>query len=604
MTFNGLCQLLLYLAVLLALAIPLGQYMARVYSGQPLGLERVCGPLERLIYRLCGVQAGRQEAEMDWKTYASALLLCNLLGLLVVYVLQRFQGLLPLNPQGLGAVTPDSSFNTAVSFASNTNWQGYGGETTLSYLVQMLGLTVQNFVSAATGMATLVAFIRGLSRQTVQTIGNFWVDLTRSILYILLPLSVLLALIQVSQGVVQNVSVYTTVPLLQTTSYEEPRLDAEGKPRQDAAGKPVTATRTVQEQVLPMGPAASQIAIKQLGTNGGGFFNVNSAHPFENPTPLANFFAMLAILIIPAALCSTFGVMVGDRRQGWAILAAMTLIFVPLLGLCVWSEQSGNPALTRLGIDQSASVMQAGGNMEGKEVRFGIVNSALWASATTAASNGSVNSMHDSYTPLGGLVPMFLMQLGEVIYGGVGSGLYGMLVFAIIAVFVAGLMVGRTPEYLGKKIESYEMKMASLVILVPPIVVLVCTALAVVTPSGTAAIANPGAHGLSEVLYAYSSMGNNNGSAFAGLGANTPFYNLTGGLAMLSARYWLAIPTLAIAGSLARKKVVPTGPGTLPTHTPLFVVMLIGVVIIVGALTFIPALALGPIVEHLLMLQA
>jgi potassium-transporting ATPase potassium-binding subunit len=604
MTLNGMLQLLLYMVVLLALAKPLGRYMARVYEGQPTALDRVFGPLERLIYRLCGVRAGRPEAEMGGKTYAFAMMLFNLLGLFAVYALQRFQGLLPLNPQDLSAVTSDSSFNTAVSFATNTNWQGYGGETTMSYLVQMLGLTVQNFVSAAAGMATLAAFIRGLSRHTAQTIGNFWVDLTRSTLYILLPLSLVLALIQVSQGVVQNFNAYQTVPLLQSTSYEEPRLDAAGKPLKDADGKPVTETREVKEQVLPMGPAASQIAIKQLGTNGGGFFNVNSSHPFENATPLSNFFEVLAILVISAALCYTFGVMVGDTRQGWAVLAAMTLIFVPLLALCVGAEQSGNPAFTRLGIDQTASDMQAGGNMEGKEVRFGIANSALWATATTAASNGSVNSMHDSFTPLSGLVPMFLMQLGEVIYGGVGSGLYGMLVFAIIAVFVAGLMVGRTPEYLGKKIESYEMKMASLVILIPPLLVLVFTALAVATEAGKATVFNPGAHGFSEVLYAFSSMGNNNGSAFAGLGTNNPFYNFTGGLAMLFARYWLAIPTLAIAGSLARKKLVPVSPGTLPTHTPLFVVMLIGVVIIVGALTFIPALALGPIVEHLLMIKA
>jgi potassium-transporting ATPase potassium-binding subunit len=587
--------------VLLALAKPLGAYMARVYDGLPIGLDRVLGPLERLIYRLCGVRAGE---EMGWKTYTIAMLLFNLFGFLAVYALQRFQGVLPLNPQGLGAVTPDSSFNTAASFASNTNWQGYGGETTMSYLTQMLGMTVQNFVSAASGMATMVALIRGLARRTAQTIGNFWVDLTRTTLYILLPLSLVLALIQVSQGVVQNFSAYQTVPLLQTTTYEEPKLDAEGKPLKDADGKVVTETKDMQEQVLPMGPAASQIAIKQLGTNGGGFFNVNSSHPFENATPLSNFFEMLAILLISAALCYTFGRMVGDTRQGWAVLAAMTLIFVPLLALCVGSEQRGNPAFTPLGIDQTASELQTGGNMEGKEVRFGIANSALWATATTAASNGSVNSMHDSYTPLGGLVPLFMMQLGEVIYGGVGSGLYGMLVFAIIAVFVAGLMVGRMPEYLGKKIESYEMKMASLVILIPPLVVLGFTALAVVTAAGRATIFNPGTHGFSEVLYAYSSQGNNNGSAFAGLGANTPFYNLTGGIAMFIARYWLAIPTLAIAGSLARKKVVPVSPGTLPTHTPLFVVMLIGVVIIVGALTFIPALALGPIVEHLLMIGA
>ncbi|MGH7599130.1 MAG: potassium-transporting ATPase subunit KdpA, partial [bacterium] len=490
---------------------------------------------------------------------------------------------LPLNPQDFAAVTPDSSFNTAISFASNTNWQGYGGETTMSYLTQMLGLTVQNFVSAAAGMATLAALIRGLARHTAQTIGNFWVDLVRTTLYILLPLAIVLALIQVSQGVIQNFDAYQSVPLLQPTV--------------DGSGNAIT------EQLLPMGPAASQIAIKQLGTNGGGFFNVNSAHPFENATPLSNFFEMLAILLIPAASCYMFGKMVGDTRQGWAVLAAMTVIFVALLALCVGAEQEGNPAFAKMGIDQNASALQAGGNMEGKEVRFGIANSALWATATTAASNGSVNSMHDSYTPLGGLVPMWLMQLGEVIYGGVGSGLYGMLVFTIIAVFVAGLMVGRTPEYLGKKIEAYEMKMASLVILIPPIVVLGFTALAVVTAAGRAAIFNPGVHGFSEVLYTFSSQGNNNGSAFAGLGANNPFYNLTGGIAMLFARYWLAIPTLAIAGSLARKKIVPTGPGTLPTHSALFVVLLIGVVIIVGALTFIPALALGPIVEHLMLIS-
>jgi K+-transporting ATPase ATPase A chain len=512
--------------------------------------------------------------------------------------------MLPLNPQGFGAVTPDSSFNTAVSFATNTNWQGYGGETTMSYLTQMLALTVQNFVSAATGMAVLVAFIRGLARQTVQTIGNFWVDLTRSTLYILLPLSLVLALIQVSQGVVQNFSAYQTVPLLQPTTYEDPKLDTSGQPIKDADGKPVTETKEMKEQVLPMGPAASQVAIKQWGTNGGGFFNVNSAHPFENPTPLTNFFEMLAILLIAAALCYTFGVMVGDTRQGWAVLAAMTIVWVGLLALCVGAEQAGNPRIAALGVDTTASSLQPGGNMEGKEVRFGIVNSAIWATATTAASNGSVNSMHDSFTPLGGFVPLFMIQMGEVIYGGVGSGLYGMLVFAIIAVFVAGLMVGRTPEYLGKKIESYEMKMASLAILVMPLVVLVCTALAVVTEAGKAGPPNPGAHGFSEILYAFSSMGNNNGSAFAGVNANTPFYNFLGGLAMLAGRYWIAIPVLAIAGSLGRKKLVPAGLGTLPTHTPLFVAMLISIVIIVGALTFIPALALGPIVEHLLMVGA
>jgi potassium-transporting ATPase potassium-binding subunit len=601
MTVNGYLQLGLYIVVLLVLAKPLGGFMARVYTGQLSGLGRVLGPLERLIYRLCGVHA---EEEMRWQTYAIAMLLFNLLGFLAVYALQRLQGVLPLNPQGFGAVTPDSSFNTATSFVTNTNWQGYGGEVTMSYLTQMLALTVQNFVSAATGMAVLVAFIRGLARHTAQTIGNFWVDLTRSTLYILLPMALVLALIQVSQGMVQNFSAYQTVPLLQPTTYEEPKLDADGKPLKDADDKPVTATKEMKEQVIPMGPAASQIAIKQLGTNGGGFFNVNSAHPFENPTPLTNFLEMLAILLIAAALCYTFGVMVGDTRQGWAVLAAMTLVFVSLLALCVWAEQSGNPRLAALGVHTTASDLQPGGNMEGKEVRIGIVNSALWATATTAASNGSVNAMHDSFTPLGGLVPLFMIQLSEVIFGGVGSGLYGMLIYVIIAVFVAGLMVGRTPEYLGKKIESYEMKMASLIILVPPLLVLVCTAVAVATEAGKAGAANPGAHGFSEILYAFSSMGNNNGSAFAGVSANTPFYNLLGGVAMLASRYWIAVPALAIAGALARKKLVPAGLGTLPTHTPLFVVMLISVVIIVGALTFIPALALGPIVEHLLMVGA
>jgi K+-transporting ATPase ATPase A chain len=608
MTANGVLQFALYFVVLIALAKPLGWYMARVYAGQPVGLDRILGPIERLIYRLCGVKDGE---EMDWKTYAVAMLIFNLLGLLVVYLLQRLQAILPLNPQALGAITPDSSFNTAASFATNTNWQGYGGEVTMSYLTQMLGLNVQNFISAAAGMATLVALIRGIARRTTETIGNFWVDLTRSTLYILLPLSLILALILVSQGVVQTFRSYQTVPLVQAQSYETPKLDAQGNAIVDASGNPVMETVAVTEQTLPLGPAASQVAIKQLGTNGGGFFNVNSAHPYENPNPLTNFLEMLSILLIPAALCYTFGVMVGDKRQGWAILAAMTIILLALTALAVGAEQAGNPKIAALGVDTIASDIQSGGNMEGKETRFGIVNSGLWAAATTAASNGSVNSMHDSFTPLGGLAPLFLIQLGEVIFGGVGSGLYGMLVFAIIAVFIAGLMVGRTPEYLGKKIEAYEMKMASLVILIPCAVVLITTAIAVVADGGLGAlyrpdvaytsIYNPGTHGFSEVLYAFSSMGNNNGSAFAGLGANNPFYNTLGGLAMLIARYWLAIPTLAIAGSLARKKLVPVGPGTLPTHGPLFVALLMGVVIIVGALTFIPALALGPIVEHLMM---
>jgi K+-transporting ATPase ATPase A chain len=598
MTINGLVQIGLYFVVLLALVKPLGWYMARVYEGRPSGLDCVLSPVEHLIYRLSGV---RPTDEMDWKTYGIGMLLFNAVGLLTLYALQRLQGILPLNPASFGAVAPDLAFNTAVSFATNTNWQAYGGEATLSYLTQMGGLTVQNFVSAATGMAVLVALIRGLARRNAQTIGNFWVDLTRSTLYILLPLALVLALALVSQGVVQTFGSYETAVTAQPVTYNKPVLDASGRPVLDDQGRPKTEPVAVAEQVLAVGPAASQIAIKQLGTNGGGFFNVNSAHPFENPTPWSNFLQVLSILLIPAALCYTFGMMVGDTRQGWALLAAMTILLISFVPLGLWAEQSGNPVFTTMEIDQHSSADQAGGNMEGKETRFGVTNSVLWAVATTAASNGSVNSMHDSFTPLGGLGPLFLMQFGEVVFGGVGSGLYGMIVFAIIAVFVAGLMVGRTPEYLGKKIEPYEMKMASLLILIMPMIVLGFTALAVSTNAGSSSVLNPGAHGFSEILYAYTSQGNNNGSAFAGLNANTPFYNLTGAIEMLIARFWLVIPTLALAGSLARKKLVPTGPGTLPTHTPLFVALLIGVVIMVGALTFIPALALGPVIEHLLM---
>ncbi|TAJ07077.1 MAG: potassium-transporting ATPase subunit KdpA [Nitrospirae bacterium] len=601
MTGHGVLQIGLYLIALLALVKPLGWYMARVYEGAPVGMDILLGPVEQGIYRLAGV---RPSDEMGWRAYAEAMLLFNAAGLVALYALQRFQGFLPLNPQGFGAVPPDLAFNTAASFVTNTNWQAYGGETTMSYLTQMLGLTVQNFVSAATGMAVLVALIRGLARRTIETLGNFWVDLVRSTLYILLPLSIILSLALVAQGTIQTFDSYKTVALVQPLTYDKPITDANGRPVLDDKGLPKIRPVTVAEQILAVGPAASQIAIKQLGTNGGGFFNVNSAHPFENATPLSNFLEMLAMLLIPAALCYTFGRMVGDTRQGWAILFAMTIILVLFLGMGFWAEQRGNPIFANLGLDQAAGSRQPGGNMEGKETRFGIVNSAIWASVTTAASNGSVNSMHDSYTPLGGFVPLFLMQFGEVVFGGVGSGLYGMIVFAIIAVFVAGLMVGRTPEYLGKKIEPYEMKMAALLILIMPIVVLGFTAVAVMTQAGTTSIFNPGPHGFSEVLYAYASQGNNNGSAFAGLNVNTPYYNTTGGIAMLISRFWLAIPTLALAGSLARKKAVPVGPGTLPTHTPLFIVLLIGVVVLVGALTFIPALALGPIVEHLLMVHS
>lgn len=539
LTANGWLQLALYLGVLLLLVKPLGWYMARVYAGENIGLNRLLSPVERLFYRLFGT---REDIEQNWKQYAVAALLFNALGLLVVYGLLRLQPWLPLNPEGLPAADPDLAFNTAVSFASNTNWQSYGGEFTLSYLTQMLGLNVQNFLSAATGMAVLIALIRGLRRRSAATIGNFWVDLTRSTLYILLPLAFILALVQVSQGVVQNFNAYQPVPLVE--------------PVTDAAGAPVA------EQILPGGPAASQIAIKQLGTNGGGFFNVNSAHPYENPTPISNFFEMLALLLIPAALTYTFGKMVGDTRQGWAVLAAMTLVFVPLLLTAVLNEQAGTPVLAELGADLTASESQPGGNMVDKEARFGIVNSALWATATTAASNGSVNSMHDAYTPLGGLVPLFLMQLGEVIFGGVGSGLYGMLVFAIIAVFVAGLMVGRTPEYLGKKIEAFEMKMAAIVILIPPIAVLGFTALALALNLG--GFQDTGPHGFSEILYAYTSQGNNNGSAFAGFGFDQPLHNTFGGLAMLLARYWIIVPTLAIAGRWRTRSLSRRGRARCP----------------------------------------
>ncbi len=601
MTANAYLQLGFYVVVLLLLAKPLGAYMARVYEGEPAVLNRFGAPLERLIYRLCGVDPAQ---EMRWTEYAMATLWFSLFGLLAVYGLQRLQVYLPFNPQNMAAVSPDSSFNTAVSFVTNTNWQGYGGESTMSHFTQMAALTVQNFVSAALGMAVVIALIRGFARQSAQTIGNFWVDLTRGTLHILLPLALVLALVLVSQGVVQTFSAYQTVPLIESVEYDNPKLDAAGQPIKDAKGNPVTEKATQKEQVIAVGPAASQIAIKQLGTNGGGFFNANSAHPLENPTPLSNFLEMLAILLIPAALCYTFGKMVGDTRQGWAILAAMTAVFVVMLGACVWAEQSGNPLLTKAGVDQAASATQAGGNMEGKETRVGIVNSALWATATTAASNGSVNAMHDSFTPLGGVVPMWLIQLGEVIYGGVGSGLYGMLLLAVVAVFVAGLMIGRTPEYLGKKIEAFDIKMACIGVLVPLFTALFGTAIGVMMKAGKAGVANPAMHGFSEILYGFSSASGNNGSAFAGLSANTPFYNTALGVVMFFARYWIIVPVLALAGSLATKKKVPAGVGTLPTHTPLFISFLVGVVIIIGALTFFPALALGPIAEHLIMVGA
>lgn len=567
MNVFGWIQFAIFIIAMLILVKPLGLYMARVYQGEKTVLSPFLEPAERFLYNLAGVKS---DEEMGWKTYAATLLFFNLIGLFFLYFLLRIQLNLLLNPQNLASLSPDLSFNIAASFTTNTNWQSYGGETTLSYLTQMLGLTVQNFLSAATGMTVLVALIRGITRHTTQKIGNFWVDLIRSTFYILLPLAFILALALVSQGVVQSLSPYVVT-------------------------RPLDKTAGAATQILPLGPAASQIAIKQLGTNGGGFFNVNSAHPFENPTPLTNFLEMLSILLIPSALTYTYGKMVGDTRQGWAILAAMTLVLVVMTGVAIWAESQSNAAFNSLGIDQSA------GNMEGKEVRFGTVNSAIWATVTTAASNGSVNSMHDSFTPLGGLVPMWMMESGEVIFGGVGSGLYGMLAFVLIAVFVSGLMVGRTPEYLGKKIEIFEMKMSALIVLIPVLTVLFGTSIALLTPEGRAGIFNNGPQGFSEVLYAYSSAGNNNGSAFAGLSANNPFYNISLGIAMLIARYALIIPVLAMAGSLALKKKVPVSAGTLPTHTPLFVGWLIGVIVIIGALSFLPALALGPIVQQMML---
>ncbi|MCD5328172.1 potassium-transporting ATPase subunit KdpA [Chromobacterium piscinae] len=601
MSTPAMLQLGLFLVVLIALAWPLGAYMTRVMQGENVGPVRFFAPLERAFYRLAGI---KQDEEMGWRGYAVALILFNVLGVVAVYALQRLQGMLPFNPQAMAAVSPDSSFNTAISFVTNTNWQSYGGETTMSYLTQMLGLTVQNFVSAATGAAVVIALIRGFARHSSAKIGNFWVDITRMTLYVLLPLAVVFALIFTQQGAIQNLSAYKDVHTVETVKYQQPKQDAKGNPVLGKDGKPVMEDKTSQTQTLPMGPVASQEAIKMLGTNGGGFFNANSAHPYENPTPLANFLQDIAIFLIPAALCFLFGRMVGDRRQGWAILAAMTIMFATAVVVETNAEQAGVPQYSSLGIDQRASALQSGGNMEGKEARFGIIDTSLFVAVTTSASCGAVNAMHDSLTPIGGLVPMFLMQLGEVVFGGVGSGLYGMLIFAILAVFIAGLMVGRTPEYLGKKIETYEMKMTAITILVTPTLVLALTAIAVSLAAGKAGIANPAAHGFSEILYAFTSAANNNGSAFAGLSANTPFYNIMTGLAMFFGRFFMIVPILAIAGSLAAKKRLAVTGGTLPTHGPLFVTLLIGTVLLVGALNYVPALALGPVVEHLQMLAA
>ncbi|WP_410498526.1 potassium-transporting ATPase subunit KdpA [Chitinibacter sp. S2-10] len=594
MNTNALMQLAIYLSLLLVLAWPLGHLISRVMAGDlPLFL-RWLKPLEQGFYRLAGVKA---ENEQNWRAYAIGLLLFNIIGVLAVYALQRLQFVLPLNPQGMAAVSTDSALNTAISFVTNTNWQGYAGESTMSYLTQMLGLTVQNFLSAASGIVVAIALIRGFknSSRKSATIGNVWADLTRITLYVLVPIALVIALLLVGQGVIQNFKPYQEVQTLDSNSYQQPKLDSAGNAVKDDKGQPVMDTVNTQTQLLAMGPVASQEAIKMLGTNGGGFFNANSAHPFENPTPLANLIQMLAIFLIPAALCFTFGQMVGDKRQGWAILAAMSVLFVIAYGVLVSAEIAGNPAFGKLGIDSVA-------NLEGKETRFGIVASSLFATITTAASCGAVNAMHDSLTPLGGMVPTLLIQLGEVVFGGVGSGLYGMLVFALLAVFIAGLMVGRTPEYLGKKIESFEMKMTALVILVTPLLVLLGTAIAVSTTAGRAGIFNPGSHGFSEVLYALSSAANNNGSAFAGLSANTPFYNILLGIAMWFGRFAIIVPVLAMAGALAAKPRLNANAGTLPTHGPLFVVLLLGAVLLVGMLNYIPALALGPIVEQLQMI--
>jgi K+-transporting ATPase ATPase A chain len=564
MTANGIFQILLLFGLVLACVKPLGSYMARVFQGEPTFLDPVLVPVERAIYRICGV---KPEREQHWTTYTIAMLLFNLAGLLLLYAMQRLQGVLPFNPQGLGAISPDSSFNTAVSFTTNTNWQSYVPESIMSYFTQMVGLTFHNFVSAATGIALAIALVRGFARHEAKTIGNFWFDLVRSTLWVPLPICLVATPVLVTQGVPQNLSSYT-----------------------------VAKTVEGADQSIAQGPVASQEAIKELGTNGGGFFNANSAHPYENPTPASDFFEMFLLLVVSAALTYTFGVMVRDTRQGWVLLGAMMAILVTGVFIAYAAEAAGNPAFSKIGIDP------AGGNMEGKEVRFGLANSALWAASTTGTSCGAVNSMHDSFTPLGGLIPLLNIQLGEVVIGGTGAGLYGMLLFAVLAVFIAGLMVGRTPEYLGKKIEAKEVTMAVLAILVLEFSILGFTALASVLPAGLAGPLNKGPHGFSEMLYAYSSGTGNNGSAFAGISANTPFYNTTIGLAMLMGRFLMIVPTIAIAGSLVKKKLVPPSSGTFPTHTPLFVALLVGVILIVGGLTFFPALSLAPIVDHLFMM--
>jgi len=602
MTSQSIILMLVFFAVLLALAYPLGKIISQVADEKSTvtGL-RWLSFLERGLYKLAGIKS---DQEMGWKGYAVALLVFNAFGTLMVYLVQRLQFWLPLNPQALANVSADSSFNTAVSFVSNTNWQGYVGEATMSYLTQMLVLAGQNFFSAATGIAVVFALIRGFSRHSSKSIGNFWVDMTRSTVYLLLPLSVIFATFLISQGVIQNFSSYKEVQLIEPVTYSVPATGADGQALKDDKGAPVMETLTTKTQTLAMGPVASQEAIKLLGTNGGGFFNMNSAHPFENPTALTNFFEMIAIFLVPAGLCFAFGRMVGDQRQGIAVLTTMSILFVVMTLGVMAAEQQAHPAYAALNIDQAQSALQAGGNMEGKESRFGISASTLFAAVTTAASCGAVNSMHDSLMPLGGLVPLAFMQFGEVVFGGVGSGLYGMLIFAILAVFIAGLMIGRTPEYLGKKIQAYEMKMTSIVILVTPTLVLAGTAIAVMSDAGRAGILNPGAHGFSEVLYAFTSAANNNGSAFAGLTSNTPFYNIMLAIAMWFGRFAVIVPVLAIAGSLAAKKRLEVNAGTMPTHGPMFIALLAGTVVLISVLNYVPALALGPVVEHLQMFSS
>ncbi len=586
MTANGWFQIALFLALILAVTKPLGVFMALVFSREKTFLDPVLRPVERLIYRLTGVD---EQHEMRWTEYAVAMLLFSAVSMLVLYAMQRLQGVLPLNPQKLPGVSPAHlAFNTAASFTTNTNWQAYSGETTMSYFTQMAGLAYHNFVSAAVGIALAIAFIRGVARRQMQTIGNFWVDMVRATLWVLLPFCVVGTLLLVSQGVVQNLKPYDTVKLIEPQQAQ--KAGADGK----------TTTATVSEQTIAQGPVASQEIIKQWGTNGGGFFNANSAHPFENPTPLSNLIELFSIFAVSSGLTYTLGRMTGSQEHGWAVWSAMVLMFAVGVSTVYWAEAKGNPLFAR-SVDQHASALQSGGNMEGKEVRFGIANTALWASATTDASCGAINGWQDSFTPLGGMVPLVNIMLSEVIFGGVGAGMYGMLIYIVLTVFIAGLMVGRTPEYLGKKIEAYDVKMAMLVALIFPLVILAFSAISSVKGFGTSSIANPGPHGLSEILYAYTSGAGNNGSAFAGLTVNTPWYDTTIGLTMLAGRFLMIIPMLAIAGNLAQKKYVPPSLGTFPVTTPLFTVLLIGVIVIVGALTFFPALSLGPILEHLLM---